>query len=87
MTNATTYKTLDIAIGDLILDSIAPGNTSGYEVVTNVSSSLDSVTQRYVYTITTALHTIVCDYGTTVISSKNSAGVRIWVVGVNAITL
>ncbi len=91
MTNATTYKTLDIAIGDFILDSITPGNVSGYEKITNVTSALDSTTQRFVYTITTATHTIVGDYGTIVINSVTSnppsPTIRTWVVGQNATSL
>lgn len=87
MVNVTTYQTLAISIGDLILDSLAPGNTSGYEVITNVTSALDTATNRYVYTITTATHTIYGDAGTIARSSQNNptaSAVKVWVVGQNA---
>lgn len=89
MANVTNYKTLDIAIGDTILDSITPGNVSGYEVITNVTGAFDSTTDRYVYTITTASHTLYGDYASLTINSEgtNSSGsktrFRSWVLGQN----
>lgn len=90
MANVTKTYTIAIAINDFILDSITPGNTSGYELVTNVTSAVDSTTNRNVYTITTASHTIVGDYSTIINSSASfntTTGVDYWVVGQNASTL
>jgi len=93
MANFTPYFTLLIAVNDYIQDAILPGNTSGWELVTNVSSSLDATTNRNVYTITTASHTIVVDYSTVVEEFKynpqqnSGTTVRYWVVGQNAVTL
>ena len=90
MANVTKTYTITIAVNDFILDSVRPGNTSGYELVTGVSSAVDAVTNRNVYTITTPTHTIVGDYSTitnSTASFNTTNGADYWVVGQNAVTL
>lgn len=82
MTSFTPTVTLSITVGDTVQYTLLPGGTvSGFEVITAVSSALDSTGTRLVYTMTTATRTIKAYAGSIARSSILNNGVEAWVVG------